>query len=75
MGGNECPVCGESVVRMIGFQKPIPRVKVGAGSKGNWLSIEEKIEGIRVDDDSEKAPVITLVLGEDGVSRLGGTIV
>jgi hypothetical protein len=57
---------------MIGFQKAIPRVNVGAGSQAEWWSIEEKIERIRVDDNSETAPVVTLVLGEDNVSCLGG---
>ena len=72
MSGNECPVCGQQVSRMIGFQKPIPRVNVGAGSEGDWWSVEEKIEGIRVDDDSKIATVITLVVGEDTVSHLCG---
>src|SRR6266550_1734166 len=72
MGGNECPVCGRAVARMVGFQKPIPRVNVGAGSEGDWWSVEEKIEGIPVHAKSEAASVITLVLDEDNVSRLSG---
>ena len=63
------------MTRMIGFQKPIPQVNVGAGSEGDWWSVEEKIEGIRADDDSKEASVITLVLSEDSVSRLGGMTV
>ncbi len=73
MGGNECPVCGRAVARMVGFQKPIPRVNVGAGSEGDWWSVEEKIEGIPVHAKSEAASVITLVLDEDNVSCLSGT--
>ena len=77
MGGNKCPVCGQPVSRLVGFQKPIPQVNVnvGAGSEGDWWSVEEMIDGIRVGDDSEKASVITLVLNEDNVSRLGGATV
>jgi len=73
MGGNECPLCGEVVARMVGFQKPIPRVNVGAGSEGDWWSVEEKIEGIPVQAKSEADSVITLILDEDNVSRLSGT--
>ena len=73
MGGNECPVCGQAVARMVGFKKPIPRVNVGAGSEGDWWSVEEKIEGIPVHAKSEAASVITLILDEDNVSRLSGT--
>ncbi|KAF8341817.1 hypothetical protein F5887DRAFT_976144 [Amanita rubescens] len=73
MGGNECPVCGQAVARMVGFKKPIPRVNVGAGSEGDWWSVEEKIEGIPVHAKSEAASVITLILNEDNVSRLSGT--
>ena len=73
MGSNECPVCGRAVARMVGFQKPIPRVNVGAGSEGDWWSVEEKIEGIAVHAKSKAASVITLVLDEDNVSCLSGT--
>jgi hypothetical protein len=72
VGGNKCPVCDQPVSRMIGFQKAIPRVNVGAGSEGEWWSVEEKIEGVRVGDNSGITTVITLVLGEDNVSHLGG---
>jgi hypothetical protein len=72
MGGNKCPVCDQPVSQMTGFQKAIPRVNRGAGSQGEWWSVEEMIEGIRVDDNSVTAPVVTLVLCEDNVSRLGG---
>ena len=73
MSGNECPVCGRAVSRMVGFKKPIPRVNVGAGSEGGWWSVEEKIEGIPVHAKSEAASVVTLVLDEDNVSCLSGT--
>ena len=73
MGSNECPVCGRAVARMVGFQKPIPQVNVGAGSEGDWQSIEEKIEGVPVHAKFEAASVITLVLHEDNVSCLSGT--
>ena len=73
MGGNKCPLCGQVVARMVGFKKPIPRVNVGAGSEGDWWSVEEKIEGIPVHTKSEAASVITLILDEDNVSRLSGT--
>ena len=75
IGSNQCPVCGRAVARMLGFQKPIPRVKVnvGGGSEGDWWSIEERIEGISVHAKSEAASVVTLVLDEDNVSRLSGT--
>jgi hypothetical protein len=72
MGGNKCRVCDQPVSRMIGFQKAIPRVNVGAGSQGEWWSLEEQIEGTRVGDDSATTTIVTLVLGEDNVSRLGG---
>ncbi|KAF8327299.1 hypothetical protein F5887DRAFT_174563 [Amanita rubescens] len=72
MGGNECPVCGRSVARMVGYQKPIPRVNVGAGSEEDF---EEKIEGIPVHAKSEAASVVTLILNEDIVSRLSGATV
>ena len=70
MGSNECPVCGRAVARMVGFQR---RVNVGAGSEGDWRSVEEKIEGIPVHAKSEAASVITLILDEDNVSCLSGT--
>ena len=73
MGGNKCPVCGLAVARMVGFQKPIPRVNTGAGSEGDWWSVEEKIEGIPVHAMSKAACVITLILEEDNVSCLNGT--
>jgi len=75
LGGNKCPVCRQAVARMVGFQKPIPRVNVGGGSEGDWWSVEEKIEGIPAHDDSESeaASVVTLVLDEDNVSCLSGT--
>ena len=55
---------------MVGFQR---RVNVGAGSEGDWRSVEEKIEGIPVHAKSEAASVITLILDEDNVSCLSGT--
>ena len=53
---------------MISFQKPIPWVNMGAGSEGDWWSVEEKIEGICIDDDSKTATIITLTVSEDTVS-------
>ena len=44
---------------MVGFQR---RVNVGAGSEGDWRSVEENIEGIPVHAKSEAASVITLIL-------------
>jgi len=69
MGGNKCPVCGRAVARMVGYQKPIPRMNAGAGSEGDF---EEEIEGIPVHAKSEADSVITLILDEDIVSRLSG---
>jgi len=73
IGGNKCPVCGKAVARMVGFQKPIPRVNVGGGSEGDWWSVEERIEGIPAHTTPEAASVITLILDEDNVSCLSGT--
>jgi hypothetical protein len=72
MGGNKYPVCGRAVARMVGFKKPIPRVNVGAGSEGDWWSVEERIEGIPAHTTPEAASVITLILDEDNVSCLSG---
>jgi hypothetical protein len=68
LGGSECPLCGQVVARMVGFKKPIPWVNVGAGSEGDWWSVEEKIKGIPIHAKSEAASVITLILDEDNVS-------
>jgi hypothetical protein len=74
LGGNKCPVCEKPVTRLIGFQKPIPRTTTESGSEGDWCSIEEKIEGVQVDDNTEIGRVVTLILNEDNVSHLGGMI-
>lgn len=74
LSNSRCFVCEEAVSRMVGFQKPLPRVSAGCGSDGDWMSVEEQIDGVSSDDIlTDSANVVTLILDDDRVSCLSGS--
>ncbi|KAJ6588409.1 hypothetical protein B0H19DRAFT_1248072 [Mycena capillaripes] len=67
MAGCKCGVCAKNVAKYVGFDKPVPAVKIGE-SEGNWWEAEVQIEGV----PSGSPGVVTLMLEEDSVSMLHG---
>ncbi|KAJ6588408.1 hypothetical protein B0H19DRAFT_1248071 [Mycena capillaripes] len=65
---GKCVVCAQNVAKYVGFDKPVPVVKRGGGSEGNWWEAEAQIEGV----PSGSPNVVTLMLAEDSVSKLHG---
>jgi len=72
MNGSKCNVahCDRVVDAFVGFEKPMAKVNVGGGSKGNWWVAERQIDGVAVGETSGN--VVTLILDEDKVSCLHG---
>jgi len=67
------PSCDKVVEAFVGSKKPAAKVNVGAGSAGHWWATEDKIDGIAAEEaDKKHVNVVTLVWGEDKVSRLHG---
>lgn len=71
LGGSRCTQCGATVVKYVGFKKPVPNVSADDHSGGEWV-IEETDNREMAEEDGAK--VVTRVLEHDWVAPLRGPL-